>query len=136
MALQQYARAQISIAGVGVLSEAASITVRRSTNSNAVTTIAKGYCGETPGACMSELTVESAVPSTGYELDPGPFMLALNPQAGGLNPDGTTFEVSVLDGGPTFSFTGYIIEDSFSYSTNANSSLSFTVRGQFNTTWQ
>lgn len=135
MALQQYARASINVVGVGTLSEAASITVRRSTNSNPVQTIAKGYSGETPGACMSELTIESAVPSTGFELDPGPFMLALNPNAGGPNPDGVTFEVSISDG-PTFSFTGFVIEDNFSYAVNSNSSISFTVRGEFNTTWQ
>lgn len=134
MALQQYTRASIKIAGVGDLGEATSISLKRSTNSTAAVNISKGYVGETPGAVMTELTVESVVPSTGFELDPGPYMQALNPNAGGPNPDGVTFEIT-LTNGSTFIFTGFIIEDSFSYAINSNAGLSFTVRGEFNTTW-
>ena len=74
--LQIYTLAYVTVNGA-ILTEEASITVHRRTNSNAVNTVAKGYAGESPGAPNCEIQVKNAVPSADFELNPGPFMKAL-----------------------------------------------------------
>ena len=66
---QLYSRAKVYVSSA-LLAEESSVTVARTTNSSAVNNTASGYGGETPGAPMIELTVESNVPNAGFDLTP------------------------------------------------------------------
>lgn len=125
MALQRYALCNVFVAGIGILAEEVSCRLKRSTNSQAVATVAKGYAGESPGAAMIEIEVDNAVPSADFELNPGRFMTNLSTAE-------VTFAFST--GGPHLTVKGFIVEDSFSHSVNNASSLSFTFRGPY-TDW-
>ena len=130
-----YSWATIEIEGVGVLAEEASISIDRNTNSQAVFTTVKGYSGESPGAGVCELSVDSAVPSAGMELDPGVFMSALCLNTSGQGANGVNFIIHLATGN-VLNFKGYIYSDNFSHSVNAPSKLSFKARGKLSTTWE
>lgn len=117
--LQLYTAAFVYVNGA-LLSEEASVTVSRATNSQQVITVAKGYAGESPGAAMCEITVESAVPAGDFELNPDKFMTDLK-----------VVEFTVFAAGNTLTFKGFIISDNFSHAANTESKLSFQARGQF-----
>lgn len=117
--LQLYTTANVFVNGA-ILAEEVGVRVRRSTGSQPVTTVAKGYAGESPGAGMIEIEVENAVPSADFELNPGPFMKNL-----------TACEISLYGAGHTLSVRGFIVEDSFGHSVSNPSNLSFTFRGPF-----
>lgn len=132
----KYAYATIIIDGVGVLSEEASISLDRTTNSQPVMTVVKGYTGESPGAPMVELSVDSAVPSTGFELDPGLYMAALSLNSHGENPNGVNFTIVLSEGAVSFGFKGFIYADNFQHAVNSASKLTFRARGAFVNKWQ
>jgi len=135
MALVQYARAAINVDGIPLFEEA-SVTISRTTNSQAVSTVHWGYNGETPGAPMCELSVDNAVPSSYIEFDPGKYMLSLG--AGSDQAPGGTGIKFIIDipGGPTMQFDGFIVSDNFSHAINSSSKITFTARGRFDTTWE
>lgn len=102
-----------------LLTEEASVTVTRTTNSQPVSTVAKGYAGESPGAPMVEIDVDNAVPSADFELDAGPFMNSLE-----------AVEMGVIGpGGKQMIAKGFIISDTFGHSVNSESKYSFKFRG-------
>ncbi len=103
-----------------LLTEEASITVNRATNSQAVNTVAKGYAGESPGAATIEIQVTNAVPAADFELNAGPFMKALQ-----------AVEMGVICAGKQLVAKGFIISDSFKHSVNSESNYDFTFRGGF-----
>jgi len=117
--LQLYTLAYVLVDGA-ILTEEASVTVNRATNSQAVNTVAKGYAGESPGAPSVEIQVSSAVPSSDFELNPGRFMKNLK-----------DVEIGVLVAGKQLTARGFIISDSFKHSVNNESMLDFTFRGGF-----
>jgi hypothetical protein len=117
--LQLYTKATVYIDG-NLLSEEASVTVKRSTGSQAVKTTAKGYAGESPGAPMTEIQVENAVPAADFELNPGQYMANLD-----------SAEVTIFAAGNTLTVTGFIYEDNFSHAVESQSKLSFSARGPF-----
>jgi len=119
-ALQLYSLLFVSVNG-GLLTEEGSVDVTRTTGSQAVTTVAKGYAGESPGAQMCEISVTNAIPSADFEFNPGPFMAALN-----------AVEIGVIGpGGKQLKAKGFIIQDTFTHAVNTESKLSFRFRGQF-----
>jgi hypothetical protein len=103
-----------------LLTEEASLTVNRATNSQAVNTVAKGYAGESPGAPTVEIQVTNAVPAADFELNAGPFMKALK-----------AVEMGVICAGKQLVAKGFIISDSFKHSVNSESNYDFTFRGGF-----
>lgn len=115
--LQKYTNAIISWNGV-TLSQESSVTIKRTSNSQAVKTVALGYAGESPGAAMTEITVSSAVPSADFELDPGQFINAVEQG-----------ELSVFAAGRTLTVQGFIIDDNFSHAVDTESKLEFNFRG-------
>jgi hypothetical protein len=119
MALQLYTTAEIYVDGAK-LTEEAQIAVNRKTNSQAVTTAAKGYAGESPGAPTTEITVTNAVPGADFELNPGPFMQQLKVK-----------EFTFFAAGRTLTFKGFMIEDNFTHAVNTESKLEFRARGEF-----
>jgi hypothetical protein len=116
---QLYTLAYVTVDG-SILTEEASVTVNRATNSQAVNTVAKGYAGESPGAPSVEIQVSSAVPSADFEMNPGKYMKALK-----------EVEIGVLAAGKQLTARGFIISDSFKHSVGAESSLEFSFRGAF-----
>lgn len=129
----KYAFATIEVENM-LLAEEASITVDRMTNSQPVFTTIHGYNGESPGSLVVELTVEAAVPSAGFEMDPGPYMAALGVGVDGEKPEGVDFKIHLANS-KTLNFKGYVISDSFNHSVNAASKLSFKARGKFASQW-
>jgi hypothetical protein len=116
---QLYTVAYIYING-SLLAEEASLNVDRVTNSQEVLTVAKGYAGESPGAAMTQVSVDNAVPSADFEFNPGNFMGAMQP-----------VEITVFAANNKLTFTGFIISDNFSHAVNSASKLSFSARGSF-----
>lgn len=117
--LQLYTLANVYVNG-SLLAEEASVTVDRATNSQQVITVAKGYAGESPGAAMTELSVENVVPAADFELNPGKFMGSMQ-----------VVEFSAFAAGRTLTFKGFIVSDNFSHAANSASKLSFKARGSF-----
>ena len=62
MTVQLYTLAYVTVENA-LLTEEASVTVNRATNSQVVNTVAKGYAGESPGAATTEIQVTNAVPA-------------------------------------------------------------------------
>lgn len=117
--LQLYSLANVYVNG-SLLAEEASMSVDRATNSQIVNTVAKGYAGESPGAAMTELSVDSAVPAADFELNPGKFMGSLQ-----------VVEFTSFVAGRTLTFKGFMISDNFKHAVNSQSMLSFKARGSF-----
>lgn len=116
---QLYTLAYVLVDG-SILTEEASVTVNRATNSQAVNTVAKGYSGESPGAASVEIEVSSAVPAAAFEFNPGANMFGLK-----------EVEIGVLCAGKQMTARGFIIKDTFKHSVNNESTLDFSFRGAF-----
>ncbi len=71
--MQLYSNAYATMNGA-VLTEVGSIRINKNPNLNLVSTLAKGLSGVTMGAGMCEVTLETAVPSADFELNPDKFM--------------------------------------------------------------
>ena len=104
-----------------LMTEEASCTVNRATNSQAVNTVAKGYAGESPGAPTIEIQVTNAIPAAGFEFNAGAKMKSLK-----------TTEIGVIGpGGQQLKAVGFIISDSIKHAVNSESQYDFTFRGSF-----
>jgi hypothetical protein len=69
---------------------------------------------------MMTVSVENAVPTADFELDPGAVMENLD--------DG---ELTIFAAGRTITSKGFITEDNFSHAFESQSKLSFEFTGQF-----
>ncbi|MDI3282114.1 hypothetical protein [Polyangium sp. 15x6] len=115
--LQQYTKAVVYV-NSSVLSEEASVTIKRTSGSQPVKTVAKGYAGESPGSPMTEITVSNAVPSADFELNPGQYINLLD-----------IVEVTIFAAGRTLTVKGSIIDDNFSHAVDSEAKLEFNFRG-------
>lgn len=68
MGVELYARGTLFVEGIPVM-QAVSFSVDYETNNNPVRTIALGFAGITPGPGETAVTIESAVPRTGFEIN-------------------------------------------------------------------
>ena len=118
--LQQYTLLYVTADGA-LLSQEQSLQVDRTTNSQAVSTVANGYSGESPGAGMMEVTVESEVPSGGFEFDAGKKMAALIP----------TKVFTIGPAGKQLKGECMIISDSIKHAVNSATAYTFRARGPF-----
>ncbi len=103
-----------------LLTEHLSVQVRRMTDAQIVKTVAKGFAGLSPGSLMCTIDIKNAIPSLDFELDPGPFMRALESVEIGLQ---LASRIAVSK--------GFIIEDSFSHAVDSPSGLEFKFVGSF-----
>jgi hypothetical protein len=117
--LQLYTNAHVYING-SCLSQESSVTISRTTNAQDVITVVGGFSGQVEGAKMLELTVENAVPSADFEMNPGSFMSNLD-----------VVEFTVVAAGRTLTTTGFINSDNFSHAANTESKLSFSAKCKF-----
>jgi hypothetical protein len=68
MACEIYTQGLIFCDGV-LAAEEVSFNVDYSTNDNVVVTQSKGFAGITPGAGSTKVSIETAIPRAGYEID-------------------------------------------------------------------
>jgi hypothetical protein len=113
--LQQYAKATVLWNGA-ILSEEASVSIKRASNAQVVKTVAKGFAGMSQGAAMVNISISNAVPSSGFEMDPGD--LIMNNLIG---------QLTVILGDYSLSLTanGFITDDNFSHAVDTASKLDF-----------
>lgn len=116
---QAYTTANVYING-SLLAEEASVTVKRASNSQEIKSVAKGYSGESPGAAMCEVSVESNVPADDFEFDASKAIGEIQ-----------VVEFTIFAAGRTLTFKGSIVDDSFSHAVDSPSKLSFNARGAF-----
>lgn len=121
--LQLYSLISCYVDGA-LLTQEGSVTIRRMTNSQPVTTVANGYSGESPGAAMIEVDVENAVPAADFEFQPGTYMSGLVPA-----------EMTLFAANRTLTVKGFIYEDDFSHAVNSAAKLSFKFRGKYDGEW-
>lgn len=107
-----------------LLVEEESVSIDRTTNSQPISTVAKGYSGESPGAGMCEFTVDSAVPASGFEFDMGKKMATLS----------TGHLYLIGPGGQQLKGEVFVFADSLKHGVNQKASYSFRARGPF-TLW-
>lgn len=115
--VQLYSLLFVGIEGT-LLVEEQQVDLTRTTNSQPISTVAKGYAGESPGAAMIELDVTSAVPQGGFEFDMGQKMAGLIP---------VNFQVRG-PGGKTNFGVGFVYQDSLTHGVNQESKYSFRLR--------
>ncbi len=113
--LQQYAKAELHWNGK-VLSEEASVTIKRASGAQIVKTVAKGLAGLSPGSPMVNISISNAVPSAGFEMDPGEFIL-----------NNLIGQLTIILGHFSLQMTcnGFILDDSFSHAVDTASKLDF-----------
>lgn len=115
--VQRYAKAVVYV-NSNLLTEESNVTVAREDGGNTVKTVAKGFAGRSPGAPMTTITCRNAVPSTDFELNPGPFMNNTDP-----------VEISVFAAGRTLTVVGFITSDNFQHGVDSAAELEFTFEG-------
>ncbi len=102
-----------------LLAEEQNVEIDRATNSQAVSTVAKGYAGESPGAAMCEITVTNAIPAAGFEFNAGAVMASLTP-----------VQMYVLGpGGKQLKFEGFIISDAVKHGVSQEATYTMRARG-------
>lgn len=117
--LQLYSLAYVTFDNA-IASQEGMVSIRRTTGSQPVATVALGYAGESPGAAMCEIEIESAVPFAGLEFDPTKNMQGLIP-----------IEVGVVIAGKVAKSKGFIHEDDYRHAVNQESKQTIRFRGQY-----
>ncbi len=116
---QLYSLIYASVNGA-LLTEHISVEVRRLTDAQVIKTVAKGFAGVSPGAPWCSIDIMNALPSVAFELDPGPFMKALQ-----------SVEIALQLAGTIGVSKGFILEDSMSHAVDSPAKLSFKYIGTF-----
>jgi hypothetical protein len=117
--LETYTKATVYL-NSSVLSEEASVTIKRMSGAQPVKTTAKGFSGMSPGAPMMTVSVSNAVPSADFELDPGKMIKDLE-----------VVEITIFAANRTLTSKGFILDDNFSHAVETASKLDFEFTGQF-----
>ena len=98
-----------------LLAEEQQIDIKRTSNSQRVMTVAKGFAGLSPGAPLVEISVTNAMPSAGFEFDMGKKILGLIP-----------VDVQVLGpGGTALKGKAFVESDTIRHGVNQAASYSF-----------
>jgi hypothetical protein len=118
MALQLYTLALVYVNG-SLLAEEADVSVDRDARAQEVATVAKGFAGLSPGAAITKIDVTNAVPSAGFELNPGAFIKQL-----------AVVELTILAAGQTLTAKGFIPQDTFQHGVSKEASLRFAFIGE------
>lgn len=71
---KKYSAAHITMENA-LLAEAGSISIRKNPAINPVLTLLLGWAGFSQGASSCEMTIDSAVPSADFEVNPDKFMV-------------------------------------------------------------
>lgn len=121
--LQKYATGQLYLGPQGgspVLQlEMQSFTIKRSSGATGVDTAAKGFAGQSPGSPKMTISVQSAVPAAGMEFDPGTYIKNLD-----------VADIVIFAASRTLSTSGFINDDTFSYSVNSEGKIDMEIVAQ------
>ena len=116
--LQLYSNAFVFVDGL-LLTQENSVSVEAKSGLQPVFTTVDGLAGASQGASTVEVSIESAVPSSDFELNPGPFMRT-----------GAVVEVKVQMANRVAVYVGFITDSTFSHSVNDSSKLSMKFLGR------
>lgn len=117
--LQNYTLCHVHVDGA-LLTQASSISIARKSGNQPVHTIVEGFAGMSPGSAMMEVSIESAVPSADFELNPGLGLVQMR-----------VYEFMFFSAGRTLTAKGYITDDNFTAAVDSPSKLSLTVVAQW-----
>src|SRR5882762_3378831 len=101
-----YTRAFVTING-RLLTQEMNLSVDRDTKAQEIETVALGFAGVSPGAMVTRVKIDNAVPSADFELNPGPFMTALQ-----------VVEVGILAANRQMTCKMFVLSDNFTHATN------------------
>ena len=113
--LIQYSQVKVYADG-NMLMEEATVTMKRESGAQPVKTVGKGFAGVSKGAPVTNVTVESFVPTAGMEFDP----------TANINLNQITQLTLVLGTGQQATMNGFILTDDLSHSVDAAGKLSFS----------
>lgn len=115
MANSQLYSILLAVVGGTLLAEEQEIDWSRTANAQQVATVLKGFAGLSPGASMTEVDINSAMPQGGFEFDAGPYIDSLTP-----------IPVQVIGpGGKAMKGDAFIIQDSGRHGVNQQARYSF-----------
>lgn len=103
-----------------LLGQSNSITLNFKSNAQAINTIPYGFQGMSFGSAHIEFSIDNVVPSSGFELDPAPFIGQLKP-----------VEIVFDSASSNLRIHGFITDSNFSQSTDSPIKLSFNGMGEF-----
>lgn len=116
---QLYTQVYVTINGK-LLLEHASMTLNRSSGAQPVNTVGRGFAGVSPGAPVSSITIENALPVAGFEFNAQDYLKELE-----------TVEIGLLAAGLAFTSEGFIMEDTLQHGVSSASGYSFQFMGDF-----
>jgi len=119
MSTQLYTIAEVFVDGKKLMEEA-SVKVTRDTKAQPVNTVARGFAGMSQGSRELQISVESAVPSTDFEMNPAQYMNTTK-----------AVTLTIRAAGRSLSSQGFITKDDFSHSVNSEAKLSFEFMGEY-----
>lgn len=117
--LQLYSNAYVQVDGK-LMTEEASVSVEKKSGLNPVFTVVEGFAGMTQGAATCEVSVDFAVPSADFQLNPDPYMRT-----------GAVVEVGIIMASRQTVMKGFITDASYSHSVNDSSKLSMKFMCRF-----
>ncbi len=117
--MELYSNAFVTFDGKLLVQEA-QVTVEKKSGLNPVFTVALGLAGMTQGASTVEITIEEAVPSADFEINPDPYMRT-----------GQVVEVGIIMGGRQSVHKCFLTDATFSHGTNDASKVSMKFLGRF-----
>lgn len=117
--LQLYSNALVHVDGK-LLTQENSLTVEKKSGLNPVFTTVDGFAGMTQGATTVEVSIDNAVPSVDFELNPDPYMRT-----------GAVVEVMIEMAGRLTTIKGFITDTTYSHSVNDSSKLSMKLMCRF-----
>lgn len=106
-----------------MLAMAASVSLEKKSNSTPINTLHKGFAGLSKGAGVSELTIESAVPSKDFEMV-GKALVDFWIMSG------EPVEFGIVMGARTTRLKGIIDQASYTQSVNDSSKVSIHIIGR------
>jgi hypothetical protein len=119
MSTQLYSQVYVLINGK-LLMEHANVSVNRDSGAQVVTTVGRGFAGVSLGAPQLTISVDNAIPISGFEFDAGQHIQTLE-----------VVEIGLLCAGLALSSKGFILKDSIKHAVNQESGYSFEFIGDF-----
>lgn len=117
MSTERYTQALLFVDGI-LAAEEVSCELDEDAGNNVVLTQAKGFAGITPGADQTKLSVTSAIPRAGVEIDYDDRRKKRTPT-----------EFMIARGGKRKQFKGFVMNTKESHGVNKTSELSFEAQG-------
>lgn len=119
MATNLYSIASVYINGA-LLAEETTVGIDRDSKAQEQYTVAKGFAGLSPGSPVTMISLDNAVPSQDFEVNPGQFIKQLQ-----------VVEVTVFAAGRTLTSKGFITSDNFGHAVNAEAKISMKFIGEY-----